>query len=106
MVYYQAIKQFKDQIVRVFHPLKVILLGSYATRVSAEDSDVDILVILPFEGRSASKFAEILNKLDPPFPKGLLARTPEQVRERLDLDDFFIRDILEKGKFLYEAPPL
>ena len=66
-------------------------------------SDVDVLVILPFEGRCDQKAAEILKQTDPYFPIDLLARTPQQLRERLELGDFFIQEIVAKGKVLYEA---
>jgi uncharacterized protein len=33
----------------------------------------------------------------------LMARTAEQVQQRLEMGDFFIRDILQKGYVLYEA---
>jgi uncharacterized protein len=33
----------------------------------------------------------------------LMARTAEQVQQRLEMGDFFIQDILQKGYVLYEA---
>jgi hypothetical protein len=29
--------------------------------------------------------------------------TPQEIKRRLKLGDFFIKDIIEKGKVLYEA---
>jgi hypothetical protein len=63
-----------------------------------------MLVILPFEGKSAYKSAEILNRIDPRFPVDLLVRTPEQVQDRLEKGDFFMEEIMKKGKLLYESP--
>lgn len=99
-----AIKSFCDKLVQQFHPVRVVLFGSYASGKPGPDSDVDILVILPFEGRPVKKALEILNRTDPRFPIDLMARTPEQVADRLKMNDFFMRDIMEKGKVLYEAP--
>ncbi len=42
-------------------------------------------------------------KLRPRFPMDLLVRTPEKVRERIEMGDTFMREILEQGKILYEA---
>jgi len=39
------------------------------------------------------------------LPLDLLVRTSEQLHERLAIGDGFIRDILERGKVLYEAEP-
>ena len=98
------IQNYAEQVARQFRPDKIILFGSYAYGRPTEDSDVDLLVIMPFEGRGAHKATEILLATDPRFPIDLLVRTPEQIRTRLRLGDFFIREITKKGKVLYEAP--
>ena len=41
---------------------------------------MDVLVVMPFEGRSVDKSVEIRLKTNPPFPLDLLVRTPEAVR--------------------------
>jgi predicted nucleotidyltransferase len=99
----QTISTFANQIARQFKPHKIILFGSYAYGKPSRDSDVDMLVIMPFEGRSAHKATEILLALDPRFPIDLLVRTPEQVKTRVELGDFFMREITKKGKVLYET---
>ena len=86
-----------------FNPSKIILFGSYAHGKPTEDSDVDMLVVMKFKGRGARKASEILVATDPRFPIDLLVRTPAQIRTRLKLGDFFIREITQKGKVLYEA---
>jgi len=68
-----------------------------------EDSDVDLLVILPFEGQAIRKSTEILRKIQPRIPVDLIVRTPDYVRERLKWNDFFLREIIERGKTLYES---
>jgi predicted nucleotidyltransferase len=80
-----------------------VLFGSHARGAATPDSDVDLLVVLPFEGRSVNKSVKIGMKLRPPFPIDLLVRTPQKVRERIETGDDFMREILEEGKVLYEA---
>ena len=99
----RAIHTFAQKIAREFKPHKIILFGSYAYGTPTSDSDVDMLVIMPFEGRGARKAAEILQATDPRFPIDLLVRTPEQIERRVSLGDFFIREITQKGKVLYAA---
>ena len=99
----KTISTFARQIAQQFNPHKIILFGSYAYGKPTADSDVDMLVIMPFEGRGVYKSAEIATTLRPDFPIDILVRTPEQVKQRLELGDFFIREITEKGKVLYEA---
>ena len=100
----QDIDSFAQQLGKEFQPERVILFGSFAHGTPTQDSDVDILVIMPFHGRTAPHAAAIRCRLRPPFPLDLLIRTPEKIRERVQLGDPFIQDILEWGKVLYEAP--
>jgi predicted nucleotidyltransferase len=103
MVDMLTIQQFADRIAAEFQPERIILFGSYAYGTATPDSDVDLLVILRFEGKGAYKAAEIMNKLRPRFAIDLLVRTPDQMRQRLAWNDFFLLDITEKGKVLYES---
>ena len=103
MVVMDRIKEFSRRIGLEFGAERVILFGSYARGVVTEDSDVDLLVIGPFEGRSVDKSVEIRMKLRPGFPIDLLVRTSDKVRQRMEMGDDFMREILEEGKVLYEA---
>jgi predicted nucleotidyltransferase len=103
MVEVDNIVELAERIVQQFHPERIILLGSYAYGRPTADSDVDLLVVLPFEGHPAHKAAEIRTSIRAPFPMDLLARTPQQVQRRVEQGDFFMREIMEKGKVLYEA---
>lgn len=103
MIAMKQIEEFGQRIGREFGAERVILFGSYARGEVTEDSDVDLLVIGHFEGRSVDKSVEIRMKLRPRFPIDLLVRTPEKVQQRIEMGDCFIREILEEGKVLYEA---
>ncbi len=98
-----AIQSLSDKFARAFRPDRIILFGSYAYGAPTDDSDVDLLVILPFEGRPARKAAEILSAVSPPFPVDLLVRTEEQLQQRLAWNDFFLREVVEKGTVLFAA---
>ena len=103
MVAINQIKKFGRQIGEQFGAERVILFGSYAQGKITADSDVDLLVIGPFKGRSVDKSVEIRMKLRPQFPVDILVRTTEKVRQRIKMGDCFMQEILEKGKVLYEA---
>jgi hypothetical protein len=50
---------------------------------------VDVLVVMPFEGKAALMAAEIMSIVNHPgYPVDLIVRTPEQISDRLDKDDF------------------
>ncbi|MBN2181122.1 MAG: nucleotidyltransferase domain-containing protein [Sedimentisphaerales bacterium] len=103
MVAMDKIEEFARQIGREFDAEQIILFGSYARGMVTEDSDVDLLIIGPFDGRSVDRTVEIRMKLKPQFPVDLLVRTREKIEQRIKMGDGFIREILEEGKVLYEA---
>ena len=96
------IQSLADRIAANFQPERVILFGSYASGAPTPDSDVDLLVILPFEGKGFWKSLEILNRVNPPFAVDIIARQPEDARRRYQEGDPLIRDALDRGKALYE----
>jgi len=103
MVEMKKIEDLTSQIVREFNPERIILFGSYAYGQASDDSDVDLLVILPFEGKAVRKAIEIRNNVNARLPLDLIVRTPEQLAERLAQNDWFMREIVERGRTLYEA---
>lgn len=99
----EQILEFSREIIREYQPEKVVLFGSYAYGRPAPDSDVDLLVVMDFKGKSAWKSLEILERLQPRFGVDLLVRTPEEIRRRVRWNDFFIREILDQGIVLHET---
>jgi uncharacterized protein len=49
------IESLISEIAREFKPQRIILFGSYASGNATPDSDVDILVVMPFEGKPVRK---------------------------------------------------
>ena len=103
MIPFSQIQAFSQQIADKFQPDRIILFGSYACGKPTEDSDVDLLVILPFEELPVQKAIDIRQQVRASFPLDLMARTPEQIQQRLDMGDFFIQEILQTGRVLYES---
>ena len=96
------IRELAEKIGRDFAPEKVILFGSWAWGTPGPDSDVDLLVVKETDDpRGLAR--QIDSALFPRrFPLDLLVYRPEHVRKRVTAGDFFVRDIMEKGKILYE----
>ena len=93
-------------IAEKFRPDKIVLFGSQAYGQPHDESDIDLLVIMPFDGSPFHQAGIILNYLVGKvgvLPLDLLARTKEQVQERLDINDRFMREIIGRGRVLYEA---
>ena len=99
----KTVQLFYQQIAREFQPERIVLFGSYANGIPNQYSDVDLLVIMPFEGSPLQQAARIISRLNPQLSVDLIVRTPEQVRDRLAMKDSFIEEIMERGKTVYEA---
>lgn len=67
MIAMRDIQAFSEAIAREFKPRRIILFGSHARGDASEDSDVDLLVVMPYRGHPARKAAEIRSRLDAPL---------------------------------------
>ncbi len=92
-----------QRIVQELQPEKVILFGSYAYGTPNPHSDVDLLVIMKTKARRKERSWAVSRLLLPrPFPVDILVRTPKEVEKALDSGDFFLKEILRRGKVLYD----
>jgi len=90
-------KSLASKSPRSFNPIaSSCLVGSYAYGQPTEDPDVDLLVILPFEELPVYKAIEIRREVKPSFPLDLMARTSEQIQQRLDMGNFLFKTLLTK----------
>ena len=114
MVTRQEIQAACDDIVREFAPLQVILFGSYAYGTPTKDSDVDLLVVMDIpKSEFRNKAIEIRQSISYRFGMDLLVRSPEEIAYRVSYNDWFLREITEKGELLHgshehykiETPP-
>ena len=104
MVKRKDIQATCDDIVREFKPLQVILFGSYAYGTPKEYSDVDLLVVMPVANSEArDQAAKIRHRIPQRFSMDLLVRSPEDIAYRISHNDWFLREVTEKGEVLYES---
>ena len=99
----EEIQEYCDAVAREFHPRKIILFGSYAYGAPRPDSDVDLLVVLPFRGSDVAKAIQIRSRFDTPFPMDLIVRKPEFIAQRQRERDMFIELVLAQGRVMYES---
>ena len=88
-----------------YAPDKVILFGSCGRGDFSEDSDIDLLIVKETSKRPLDRMREVYElvyssdhylALDP------LVYTPRELTQRLALGDFFIQEIMQEGRVLYE----
>jgi uncharacterized protein len=97
------IHEVVQRLVNEFNPEQVILFGSYAWGTPSEDSDLDLLVIVPQSDARPSRRAMRAHRC----LRGLLAPMDVLVKTREEMDRFgrvpasLEAEILERGKVLY-----
>ena len=103
MIKKSQIQAYAKKIAKEFTPEQIVLFGSYANGKPTVDSDVDMLVVMPHQGKGTEQAARIRQAVRSGFPLDLIVRSPKAIQKRLELGDTFIREILTKEKVLYEA---
>ena len=92
-------------------PEKIILFGSYAYGEPADGSDLDILVvtrdnIIPASFSEKSliylKISKAISDIKKEFPVDLIVHTKAMHQRFIENDSLFARELLTKGKVLYE----
>ena len=89
------------QVTEKFKPDKIILFGSFAYGTPNRDSDIDLLVVMPARNQ-IDQAIKIKLAVSAPFPLDLIVRTPHNLHWRLEEGDSFLREIVARGKVLYE----
>jgi len=92
-------------------PEKIILFGSYAFGSPNENSDLDILVvtsddIIPSSFSEKSqiylRISKSISDIKTKFPIDLIVHTKAMHQKFIELNSLFARELLSKGKVLYE----
>jgi predicted nucleotidyltransferase len=97
----EALAAFTQRLVETFAPEQVNLLGSMARGEARWDSDADILVVMPFEGRHLAMIRQIRKACRAGFPMDLLVRRPEEIAIRYRGGDPIVREALDHGEVLF-----
>ncbi|NOT62999.1 MAG: nucleotidyltransferase domain-containing protein [Acidobacteria bacterium] len=96
------IKKLCRRIAAAYQPEKIILFGSHAYGTVTPESDVDLLIVMDFDGHPNEQAHKIRTELKLHTPLDLLVRTPHEIAWRLADGDMFIVQIVEDGKVMYE----
>lgn len=97
--------------LKLTYPEKIILFGSYAYGEPSEESDLDILVvtsdnIVPssFSEKSTIylRISKAIADIKKKIPIDLIVHTKAMHRIFIEKDSLFARELLTKGKVLYE----
>lgn len=97
------IHRISQQIVEAYQPERIVLFGSHAYGTPTPESDIDLLLVMPNEREPLPRPYQIRQRLNLYAPVDLHLRTIADIEQRLREGDMFIREIIERGKVLYET---
>jgi uncharacterized protein len=96
------IERTVKRIVKKFHPEMIILFGSHARGDAGPDSDVDLLVVMDFEGSKLEKTVEIRAALGRhSIPTDIILSTPEDFEWRKEIVGTAEYPAAREGKVVY-----
>ena len=99
-----VISELVDRIVQTVQPVKIILFGSAVRGDFVQNSDLDVMVVMPdgiHRNRTADRIHRGLWGLG--FAKDIIVQTESDLREHADNPYLVIRNALKEGKELYHA---
>ncbi len=104
----ETIEQVVETIRDRYQPEKIILFGSRVWGEADSESDVDLLVVKESDKREVERIREVSGLVrrfqQRPYllPLDILVKTPQEMEERLAMGDDFIREIVDRGRVVYE----
>lgn len=100
---HKALDEMVGRIVDSFHPDRIILFGSYANGEPTQDSDIDLLIVMPVKVSCRRQANEIdLALADRSVPIDLIVLTPEKFDRQKNLMGTIAFEALREGRVIYE----
>ncbi|MCK4628287.1 MAG: nucleotidyltransferase domain-containing protein [Sedimentisphaerales bacterium] len=103
MISQKVLQKAANRLAEQFDPQRIILFGSYARSMADEHSDVDLLVICPFQGKRRKLMVVMdraLRGLN--FARDIVILTPEEFERDIQIPGTLARTVRHEGKILYE----
>lgn len=98
----EEIKKVVERLKSNYNPEKIILFGSLVGGRVSKGSDIDLIIIKQTEEDPWTRTNKVDRFIEHNMPVELLVYTPKEIEERLKMNDFFVKEVLEKGEVLYE----
>ena len=99
-----ALSVLVRRIVRVAHPLRIVLFGSAARGETNADSDIDLMVVMPdgvHRRRTAQRLYAGITGMKVPFD--IFVATPSDLERHKENIGLIYRTVLREGRELYAA---
>ncbi len=97
------IEEITRRLVAEFAPETIILFGSHAWGQPDENSDLDLLVVVPQSDQPAPRRAARAYRClrEVPVPLDILVKTREEVERSRHVPASLVHEVLKRGRVLY-----
>jgi len=99
--YQKELKKIVEAL-KAYKPAKIILFGSMLSS-DRPSNDIDLFLIKNTHKPHRERCIEARSYFPQNIPVDLIIYTPAELKQSLKIGNFFIEDILNEGKVLYEA---
>lgn len=98
----EEIKLIINRLKKGYRPEKIILFGSFAHGKINESSDIDLLIVKNTSKNPWERQKEADKFIDHKFPVDFLVYTPRELKQRQEMRDSFIEEVINTGRVIYE----
>jgi predicted nucleotidyltransferase len=99
----QLAVDLKDELLKAYNPVTIILFGSLGRGEGDEYSDVDLFVVIETDRDEKDLEAEMTRHLDPLIrDKHVIVRTPRRFCRQMDIPGTIDFSVASEGKALFE----
>jgi len=100
----EKLREAVRRLVEAAHPCRIILFGSHARGDASEDSDVDLLIVLPEVKDRIAEMTRLLRVLRGlMLPTDLLVVSKAMFDDRIHTPGTVYFDAWREGQILYDA---
>ncbi len=103
MINSQIVNEMANHIVECFNPQRIIAFGSWARGETTLDSDIDFLVVMPYEGSKRDCQVAIRRALKHfKMPKDIIVASDQELSDFGMLNGYIYKTALSEGVVIYD----
>lgn len=101
----ELLDEITKRLAESIHPERIYLFGSHAAGIADDDSDVDLLIVVPDTNQSRHNLAlkGRANMRDLIIPMDLVVCTHSEIEKWKNVKCTLIYTVVRKGQFIYET---
>lgn len=96
------LERIKNILIKKYSPDKIIAFGSFVNKTTHKWSDLDIAIIKDTNKPFIDRLTEVSKIIDSGLATDVLVYTPKEMESMKKTSQFFLDEIIKKGKVIYD----